>query len=95
MPTVMHERGAAAQYPGGMEGISNAKNLGIKASDKHFAYFCFLSSDEESHALTKHKSMRHYSVTYIRHYSEHREGLELNLAPRMPFHRPQQRTLKS
>lgn len=64
----MHERGAAAQYPGGMEGISNAKKLGIKASDKHFAYFWFLSSDEESHPLTKHQS-----VTYICHYSEHIE----------------------
>lgn len=57
------------------------KNLGIKASGKHFADFCFLSSDEESHALTKHKSTRHYSVTCICHCSEHRAGLELGLAP--------------
>lgn len=27
MPTDMHERGAAAQHPGGLEGISNGETL--------------------------------------------------------------------
>lgn len=30
MPTVMHERGAATQYPRGMEGISTAKTLALE-----------------------------------------------------------------
>lgn len=30
MPTVMHERGAATQYPRGIEGISTAKTLALE-----------------------------------------------------------------